>query len=143
MKKFYLNLLAVLAMVVTCVGFASCSSDDDDDKKDNIENITGNNDGSSNSNSLVGTWKRYFSDGSGFLIYVFNRDGSGYYQEYDEGHLWDKDPFDWTYNSSTKTIKMFYADEDGTYEERWIIKKFDGNSITIITEGDEETYFRQ
>lgn len=145
MKKFYLNLLAVLAMVVTCVGFASCSSDDDDDdnKKDNIENITGSNDGSSTSNSLVGTWRHNLSDGTGYVTCVFNADGTGYSQEFDEGRPFSPDFFTWVYNSKTKMLNMIYPDEDN-YVETWIVKTLNSRSMILVDEyGDEDAYTRQ
>lgn len=135
MKKFYLNLLAVLALVVTCVGFASCSSDDDDDKNKDGENAI--------AGSIVGTWRSSISDGEGYMTYVFNSDNTGYSQEFDEGRLHNPDFFTWMYNSNTKVVSMIFPDEDN-YVETWTIKSISSKSITIIDEdGYEETYTRQ
>lgn len=133
MKKFYLNLLAVLALVVTCVGFAACSSDDDDDK-DGENAIAG---------SIVGTWRSSISDGEGYMTYVFNSDNTGYSQEFDEGRLHNPDFFTWVYNPNTKVVKMIFADEDD-YVETWTIKSQGSKTITVVNEdGYEETYTRQ
>lgn len=133
MKKFYLNLLAVLALVVTCVGFAACSSDDDDNK-DGENAIAG---------SIVGIWRCSISDGEGYMTYVFNSDNTGYSQEFDEGRLHNPDFFTWVYNPNTKVVKMIFADEDD-YVETWTIKSQGSKTITVVNEdGYEETYTRQ
>lgn len=126
-SKYYLMMLTMIACIM---GFVSCGSDDDDESE------------SENVESIVGTWRHNMSDG-GYYVYVFNADGSGYYQEYDEGRLHTPDMFSWMYNQNTKVVKMVFEDEEN-YVETWTIKSFGSKTITIIDEdGYEETLNRQ
>lgn len=118
----------MLVMLVCSIGFVSCSDDDDD--------------GNGNVETLVGTWRHNMS-GGGYYVYVFNADGSGYYQEYDEGRLHTPDMYSWTYNPNTKVVMMVFGDEDD-YVEKWTIKTFDTKTLVIINDdGYEEILTRQ
>lgn len=142
MKQLYFNLLAVMLFAITSAGFSSCSSDDDDDKI-NVEYVDKSDSGNvGTTKTLVGTWRHNMSDG-GYYVYVFNADGTGYYQEYDEGRLHTPDMYSWTYNPNTKVVMMIFGDEDD-YAEKWIVKTLDTKTLIIINDdGYEEILTRQ
>lgn len=128
MKKYYFYLMAALIMATTCITTTSCSDDDND-----TENVS--------NGSIVGTWKHTAS--WGYVIYAFKNDGSGYYQEYDEGRLHNPDPFSWTYNTSTKVIRMIFEDEDD-YVEKMTVISVDSKKLVVISDkGSEQTFTKQ
>lgn len=107
MKKVLLNWMTILMVAIVSVGFVSCGNDEDDGKTVEV--------------SIVGTWRHDFGSNGGYTIKQFNKDNTGYSQEYDpnDGGLRRKHEFTYQYDASTKRI--YRRDSDGdqeTYEVR-------------------------
>lgn len=127
MKTKLLSLLVILFM-----GFAvvSCSSDDkDDDGGNNTEVVE----------SLVGTWKCTFS--TGYQLVTFKSNGKGTLLEVDEEDEDYEEAFTYTYNASSKTLKINWEDDD---PEQWQVVSLTSKKLVVLDEdGGRVTFTKQ
>ncbi|MBQ7818065.1 MAG: hypothetical protein IJ341_00040 [Bacteroidales bacterium] len=133
----HLKLFSVLlAMLFTVPVITSCGDDEEDQpiyivlpggsggntgggSTDGSGGSTGGNTGGSTENLIVGEWRCNFS--TGYVLMNLGADGSGWEDEYDEadGGWYGKDYFQYTYDSSSKTMTIIY--DDGDYEQYKVI----------------------
>lgn len=127
MKTKLLSLLVILF-----IGFAvvSCSSDDkDDDGGNNTEVVE----------SLVGTWKCTFS--TGYQLVTFKSNGKGTLLEVDEEDEDYEEAFTYTYNASSKTLKINWEDDD---PEQWQVVSLTSKKLVVLDEdGGRVTFTKQ
>ena len=127
MRTKLLSLLVILFM-----GFAvvSCSSDDkDDDGGNNTEVVE----------SLVGTWKCTFS--TGYQLVTFKSNGKGTLLEVDEEDEDYEEAFTYTYNASSKTLKINWEDDD---PEQWQVVSLTSKKLVVLDEdGGRVTFTKQ
>ena len=127
MKTKLLSLLVILFM-----GFAvvSCSSDDkDDDGGNNTEVVE----------SLEGTWKCTFS--TGYQLVTFKSNGKGTLLEVDEEDEDYEEAFTYTYNASSKTLKINWEDDD---PEQWQVVSLTSKKLVVLDEdGGRVTFTKQ
>ena len=114
------------------MGFAvvSCSSDDkDDDGGNNTEVVE----------SLVGTWKCTFS--TGYQLVTFKSNGKGTLLEVDEEDEDYEEAFTYTYNASSKTLKINWEDDD---PEQWQVVSLTSKKLFVLDEdGGRVTFTKQ
>ena len=111
-----------MIMALVCVGFASCGSDDDGDSAET----------SSRDGNLVGSWyeSQRMSYGTEFFGFLFESNGSGYYNEWDS-----RDPetpkdgpsFNWKTSDGILTIVF---KEDGTDTYKYVLSS-DNKTLTL------------
>lgn len=94
-------------------------------------------------NGIVGTWRASFGSND-WMSFTFNADGTGMYNEYDNGH-WDSynETFTYTYAYNVITIRWY---EDGSYVETETIPVKSLTSTELVMNFDNEgyrTFYRQ
>ena len=116
-KKSILSLLAIMVVMLSSVCFFSCSKDNDGDNEQSL---------------IVGTWRH--EDTYGYDILTFNSNGTGtwsnYYYEGKKELLDEIEPFDYTFNENSMTLKMLFGDEVETWKVESLTKDraiFDGD----------------
>ena len=129
MKKIIVYGLSILMLTVLCVGFTACGGSDD-------EGGFGAQPGGVVS-ALVGQWKYSFS--TGYQIYEFNNDGTGYYQEYDtqDGGWHRKHNFTYRYDASNKTITIV---ESGKTADVYIVIELTSTTLVMYQPSSSKGY---
>ena len=121
--------LALLAILFMGLSFVSCSSDDNDDDGGNNTEIV---------ESLVGTWKCYFSQG--YQLVTFKSNGKGTMKEVDEDGVYEE-TFSYSYNDSKKVLKINWDDDD---PDEWTVTSLTSKNLVIKNEkGEKVTFTKQ
>lgn len=96
-SKYAHTFLSLLLLSVISLAFSACNNDEPE---------------SNSKDFLVGTWKYKFNS-DGYVLYTFNKDGSGKSVENDEGEI-DVATFSYIHYPQENLIKVFFDDEGDT-----------------------------
>ena len=105
-QKFLLCKFALFMYAIVLLGFfTGCNGNDGEEKESEVS-------------ELIGTWRHDFS--TGYELMYLGEDGYGWIEEYDDEDgdgYYDRDYFDYTYDSSSRTLALVFGDDDIDYLE--------------------------
>lgn len=125
MKRIIAYGLSILLLTVFCVGITACGGNDDGDPgAQSVGSVS----------ALVGQWKYTFS--TGYQIYQFNNDGTGYSQEYDtqDGGWHSKHNFTYWYDSNNNKLSI---QESGKTVEVYDVLGLSSTTLVINKPGSK------
>jgi hypothetical protein len=140
MKKSIWSVLTIMMVAMLSVGLASCGGSDDDGRGDSSGSGGG---GGTNTFSIAGTWRYYFtsndpSRGEVYNLVTFNSDHTGSLIE-EVGYGSDKpDPFTWSQSGNTVVINFNQAG----YEIWTIVQVIDNNTVLVSNGKKQFTFYR-
>lgn len=119
MKKYLINLLAILVVAVLSISLVSCSKDDE------------------KSFSIVGTWRYDWEDGEGYTILTFSENGTGFENKEEYGYKVTTLSFKYTYNENTGILYTTWKDGSETITNKLDVLSNDKFRLWD-EEGDDE-----